>query len=82
MYYKFIFSIKKNIIVKNSDPPYNCNWIYINNINWSTHIKNQRRCPSCVLFSIINALESIINHKIFLESIVIKRSYNINMIKK
>ena len=35
----------------------------MNSVDWTTPAKNQKRCPSCLIFSLVGALESIIKIK-------------------
>jgi hypothetical protein len=46
--------------IKNSNLPPYWNWKDLNGVDWTTPAKNQGRCPSCVFFCMVGALESII----------------------
>lgn len=55
-----VLTSQQFISIKNSNLPSYWNWRDMNGVDWTTPAKNQGRCPSCVFFCMIGALESII----------------------
>jgi C1A family cysteine protease len=51
------------IITLNYDLPDKFDWRDVNGIDWTTPIRNQKNCGSCVAFGVLGALESVLQIK-------------------